>query len=75
MEINIKGKSIFVERSEEETNLLFYNRCWFIAKNKPKNEEEFKLLNSVSKLWCNKKFLKCNYNSETEKLIEKYNIV
>ena len=47
MEINIDGKSIFIEKSEEETNLLFYKRCWFISKNKPTTKEEYEKINSI----------------------------
>lgn len=74
MEINIDGKSIFIEKSEEETNLLFYKRCWFISKNKPKTKEEYEKINSISKIWLNQKFLGCKYNQETENILKKCKI-
>lgn len=74
MEINIKGNSVFIERTEEEPDSIFFERSWFIAKNLQNNSNNYQLLESISKIWVNKKFLGCKYNSETEKLLLQYEL-
>lgn len=59
--VEYKGRIYVFENTRGETDTMFIERCWFIVKNFEKYKYDFELLESLSYLWVNKKYLKCDY--------------
>lgn len=50
-----------VEHDGIESMDLFYERGWYIAGKKPKNNEEYEKYVTLSKIWINSKYFGCVY--------------
>lgn len=61
-----------VIKKENETNAQFYLRKIFITFYEPKTIKEYNLLNMYSNILINIIYLKCRYNSKTEKKIKDF---
>ena len=59
-------------KKENEPQLYYNIRESFINLLKPKNNKEFKLYEMYSNIFINIFFLKCRYEPNTEKFIEKF---
>tara|TARA_B100000242_G_C42968952_1_gene449558 strand:- start:657 stop:887 length:231 start_codon:yes stop_codon:yes gene_type:complete len=69
MDITFEGKNYFIQRNEEETENSLFNRMMFIAKQKPKNEDELKKESRYGNIWINKKLLGCEYSEKLENIL------
>ena len=73
MEINIEGYSYYFKNDENLDEKDFIDRCWYVAKNLPKNPESFNKLKSLYqffgfiKLFILKNIL-FNFNLDIKKL-------
>ena len=74
MEINIDGYTYFFKKDESLDDSEFIKKCWFIAKNKPKNLQNFNDALKYSRIHYNMDTLKCKYPPEIEKVIKKYKL-
>ena len=72
MDININGFSYYFENDEKLDEKEFINRCWYIAKNNPSNQDKYEKFKKYSRIWYNIKFLKCSYSPEIEKIVQTY---
>ncbi len=72
MEINIDGYTYYFKNEEQLEEKVFIDRCWYIARNKPKDIESFNKFEKYSRVWSNMNNLNCRYNSELEELVKKY---
>ena len=64
MIITYQGISYNIDQHEFESDDIFHQRMWFIAKQQPKNKEEMEEAIYYSTIWANIKFLNCEYNSD-----------
>ena len=69
--IKKSGFIYFPKRDEDETNEIFEKRKKFIAMMKPKNKGEYKRSLVLSRIIINILILKCIYNKEIMKYVEK----
>jgi hypothetical protein len=69
MNIEFGNYSYFINKQENETNNSFRNRIWFLVKQNPVDEKEFKKAIKLSKLFINNKHLNCEYNDKVNKLL------
>ena len=69
MNLEFGNYSYFIDKQENETNNSFRNRIWFLVNQKPVDDKEFKKAVKLSKLFINKKLLKCEYNEKINKLL------
>ena len=60
---------IFNNSIESEPYNLFIERCWYIAKKKPKNNKDFEYYNNLSIIWRNVNFLGIEYDKSLESII------
>ena len=65
-------KKFSIQKKENEIFLYYELRKKFIDSFKPKNIKEFKLLEMYSNIFINMVFLKCRYNTKTEKKIKEF---
>ena len=72
MEINIEGYSYYFKNDENLDEKDFIDRCWYVAKNLPKNPESFNNFKKYARIWSNMKNLKCRYEPELEKIVKEY---
>ncbi len=72
MEINIQGYSYYFKNDENLDEKDFIDRCWYIAKNLPKNLESFNNFQKYARIWSNMKNLNCRYDPELEKIVKEY---
>lgn len=76
MEIEYRGNSYFIEKCNNESDDMFFKRCWFIIKNEPDTTENMDYLIKISHHWINHKFLGCNYiDNIQEQLYKLDNII
>lgn len=68
----MKKNTYDLEKNENEINLYFTIRKIFIQTLKPKNLKEFKLYEMYSNILINILFLKCHYQTKTEKKIKDF---
>lgn len=73
MEFEYKGISYYLEKLQDETDNVFYERCWFIIKQQPNSIEEFNNLIIKSEVWSNHKFLNCKYHENIQKELDHVN--
>ena len=59
MEINCKGRIIYLEKTSSLPDVLFYNKCWKFHEYTKDYKKSTALLKSEE--FINKKFLKCKY--------------
>ena len=58
-------------KDPHETKEKFNQRGWFIVSQKPKTIDEFKQMETLSRIWINMKYYKCGYEKEiTDKIRE-----
>lgn len=57
------------KRNENEINLYYNIRKIFIQSFQPKNKKEFRKYEMYSNIFINMLFLKCRYQTSTEKVI------
>ena len=69
MEIEFKNKIYIFTRDPGLTEKQFIEKCWFVARQEPKNTSEFKEAEKNAGLMINIVFLKCRYNSVLENRI------
>ena len=69
MIINFKGNTYIINKLDYETDNSLISRSWFIAKQKPKNQENFKRELKIAKLYSNQKYLNCTYNNKITSII------
>ena len=65
MEIEINGKSYYINKLINEPYIQFTQRAGFIVKchSNPKNTYSLTEIIKYSKLWTNIEFLQCSYNT------------
>ena len=66
MEFEYKGTSYYIEKLSDESDNIFFNRCWFIIKHEPTSLEEFNKLIIKSEIWSKHKFLGCIYEKKIQ---------
>ena len=66
MEFEFKGISYYIEKLPDESDNIFFNRCWFIIKHEPISIDEFNKLTTKSEIWSKHHFLKCVYNKKIQ---------
>ena len=71
MEIEFKNKIYIFNHDFALTKNQFIEKCWFVARQEPKNNSEFKEAEKNAGLMINMVFLKCRYNSVLENRIYK----
>lgn len=69
--VEYKGNIYVFENTRGESDTMFIDRCWFIVKNYDKYD--YATLESLSYMWVNKKYLKCNYNNELNTMLDTCN--
>jgi hypothetical protein len=67
-----KKNKFSIKKKEHEIFLYYELRKIFVDSFKPKNNKEFKLLEMYSNIFINILFLKCRYNTKTEKKIKDF---
>lgn len=69
MNLEFGNYSYFINKQENETNNSFRNRIWILVKQKPADDKEFKKAIKLSKLFINKKHLRCEYSDKVNKFL------
>ena len=59
MEVNCKGRIIYLEKNTLEPEVIFYNKCWKYHEYIKTNDKITSFLKSNE--FINKKLLKCKY--------------
>ena len=64
MEIEINGKSYYINKLMNEPDIQFIQRARFIVKchSNPKNTYSLTEIKKYSKIWTNIEFLQCSYD-------------
>ena len=71
MEVTSKsGFQYNLQKRKYELNESFYERCWYIVKKEPKNEQELEEAIKLSKLRQNYREFGCIYPKPIQELIE-----
>lgn len=61
MDVQINNRLYRIERGTDEPDQLFYQRCWFMARQNPQTPEEFKKAMVLSYAWINHTTYNCEY--------------
>ena len=69
MNFEYQGMTYFISQKENETKNSLTERGWYIAKQLPMNDEEFKKNIKKSNIYSNIKKLNCRYNTKLENII------
>ena len=69
MNIEYQGMTYFITQKENETKNALTERGWYIAKQLPMNDEEFKKNIKKSNIYTNIKKLNCRYNTNLENIV------
>lgn len=69
MIIEYEGNTYIINKMDYETDNSLNTRSWFIAKQKPINENDFKKKSKIGKLFVNQKYLNCKYNKKITNII------
>ena len=70
MEFNKNGQSIFLQKKDEESDDIFYEKGWFIISQDLKKYKNLNKLIVYAKIWINMKYRKCKYSDNIEKKIK-----
>lgn len=65
--IEYKGHLHFFKNTLQTPEHIFYDRCWFIVKNKHKPDSE-----AIADLWISQKYCQCSFPEETSIIIKEY---
>ena len=71
MEFEYRGNSYYIEKDVNESDDIFFQRCWFIIKQEPDCIEKMNYLKNLSELWLNYKNLDCKYVDELQSELER----
>ena len=66
MDIQYNG---IIYRFDKELGLSsnqFFEKCWVISKQEPKNTIEYEKAEQLANIYINKKYLKCKYSENIE---------
>ena len=69
MEVEYKGQLYTFERAIGLTNEMFKEKCWFIARQQPKNNKQFIEAEKNASIMINMIFLGCKYHKIIEEKI------
>ena len=66
MEISYNNIIYNFDREDGLNNKVFYEKCWFIAKQEPKDMDDFLGAERNAGLYININFFGCKYNNDLE---------
>ena len=69
MNITHNGKLYLFKKDDNQSKDIYYDRCWFIARQETKNEEDNILNKQLSDIYINMKYLGCRYSKDIENKI------
>ena len=72
MIIEYNGCIYNIPKENYESNNLYLERLWFVAKQEPNNYESYKKTIEYSKLWKNIKYLNCKYSKDILTKVKDY---
>ena len=70
MEFEYKGNLYYIDKNSNDTDNMFFDKCWYIIKHEPNNNKELIHLQKKAELWYNSKSLNCKYIEDNQNSIE-----